>query len=58
VAIIDQVQRKKIIRDASTARNLVTSLLIVHICKRTTQRRSQRKQTSNPSILETRSRKV
>jgi len=43
----DQVQGKKIRKDDSTARNLVTSLMIVMIFKRRNQRRNLRKQTSN-----------
>jgi len=50
----DQVQRRKIIKDASTSRNLVTSLLTVQSCKRT----SKTKQVSNPVSSETRSIRV
>jgi hypothetical protein len=54
----DQAQRKKIRKVVSTARNLVTSLLNVQICRRTSQRRSKRKQASNLVASKTRTRKV
>jgi len=45
-------------RVASTARNLITSLMIVLTYRKRNQRIKQRSQTSNPTISERRSRKV
>jgi len=50
--VVIKVQGKKIRKDTSTERNLVTSLLIVLICKKRNQRRNLRKQTSNPTNSE------
>jgi len=56
--MVTKVHKKKIRRDASPARKLVTSLLNVLTYRKRNQMRNLRKQISNPTISEARSRRV